>query len=174
MKCEGREGRRLQLKRNKTQNTYGQDLDSAPNMSQPQLESYGINTGRSALAFLHHKTTRTTKVPSRRTLRLQSVLQVVMTSEPNHNSLEYALKHPLQRLKSPSPTLSLILHVTGVFSFAKSFEYLHKHPNPINQSYGWHFQYLTILGIYPVCNNANYTQVYLQQRSHLGQQYLPI
>jgi hypothetical protein len=71
-----------------------------------------------------------------------------MTSEQNHNSLEYALKHPLQRLKSPSRTLSLLLHLTGLFSFAKSFEYLHTHPNPINQSYGWHFQYLTILGIY--------------------------
>jgi len=66
---------------------------------------------------------------------------------PTSGFLQDVLKHPLQRLHSPSRTFSLILHAVGLCSFANSFHYLQTHPNPINQSYGWHFQYLTILGI---------------------------
>lgn len=69
------------------------------------------------------------------------------TYPPNSVATKNELKHPLQRLHSPSRTFSLILHLVGLYSFAKSFEYLQEHPNPINQSYGWHFQYLTILGM---------------------------
>jgi hypothetical protein len=61
------------------------------------------------------------------------------------------LKHPLQRLKSPSRTLSLAWHVIGIGSFLNSFQYLRDHPNKVNQSYGWHFQHLTILGTSPLC-----------------------
>ena len=70
-----------------------------------------------------------------------------MTSSSANGNISPALKHPLQRLQSPSRTASLVLHVLGLVDFAKCFEYLHRHPNPINQSFGWHFQYLTILGI---------------------------
>jgi len=69
-----------------------------------------------------------------------------MTSISANGNTPPALKHPLQRLHSPSRTASLILHTLGLVDFAKCFEYLHTHPNLINQSYGWHFQYLTILG----------------------------
>jgi hypothetical protein len=68
-------------------------------------------------------------------------------SPPSADSIADVLKHPLQRLHSPSRTFSLILHAVGLCSFANSFYYLQTHPNPINQSYGWHFQYLTILGM---------------------------
>lgn len=56
-------------------------------------------------------------------------------------------KHPLQRLESPSRQVSAIVHILGLASFAYSFHYLSTHPNEINQSYGWHFQYLTIIGL---------------------------
>ncbi|KAL8672672.1 MAG: hypothetical protein Q9168_002878 [Polycauliona sp. 1 TL-2023] len=45
-------------------------------------------------------------------------------------------RHPLQRLSSPALGLSSILHFAGLSSFAAS-----------NDSYGWHFQYLTIIGL---------------------------
>lgn len=56
-------------------------------------------------------------------------------------------KHPLQRLHSPSRTASAAIHILGLASFAYSFVWLETHPNHINQSYGWHFQYLTIIGL---------------------------
>lgn len=71
-----------------------------------------------------------------------------MTSSATNGNIPSALKHPLQRLHSPSRTASLLLHTIGLVDFAKCFEYLHTHPNRINQSYGWHFQYLTILGTF--------------------------
>lgn len=58
--------------------------------------------------------------------------------------------HPLQRIDSPSRTLSLALHAAGLYNFFKCFEFLHAHPNPFNESYGWHFQFLTILGNCPL------------------------
>lgn len=73
------------------------------------------------------------------------------TKKPRNKS-EQALdaliqQHPLQRLQSPSRTVSATVHVLGLASFAYSFEYLIGHPNHINQAYGWHFQYLTIIGL---------------------------
>ena len=56
-------------------------------------------------------------------------------------------KHPLQRLSAPSRGASLILHIGGLTSFALSYKYLVDWPTPINESYGWHWQYLTILGL---------------------------
>jgi hypothetical protein len=56
-------------------------------------------------------------------------------------------RHPLQRLSSPSRTASLTIHILGLSSFAYSFHYLSAHPNYINSAYGWHFQYLTIIGL---------------------------
>ncbi|OCK82733.1 hypothetical protein K432DRAFT_380136 [Lepidopterella palustris CBS 459.81] len=57
-------------------------------------------------------------------------------------------KHPLQRLQSPSKGLSAIVHATGLISYSLSFRYLVEHPNIINDSYGWHFQYLTNIGLF--------------------------
>ncbi|RMD44199.1 hypothetical protein DV735_g790, partial [Chaetothyriales sp. CBS 134920] len=58
-------------------------------------------------------------------------------------------KPPVQlpRLSSPSRTLSLLLHTAGLASFGYSFNYLVTQPSPVRDSYGWHFQYLTIIGL---------------------------
>lgn len=56
-------------------------------------------------------------------------------------------QHPLQRLTSPSRTVSAVVHTLGLASYAYSFDYLIGNPNEINQAYGWHFQYLTIIGL---------------------------
>ncbi|TKX25232.1 hypothetical protein C1H76_2465 [Elsinoe australis] len=56
-------------------------------------------------------------------------------------------RHPLQRLDSPSQGASALLHVAGLASNAFSYHWLVTHPNKINESYGWHFQYLTIIGL---------------------------
>ncbi|KAM0801383.1 integral membrane protein [Usnea florida] len=57
-------------------------------------------------------------------------------------------KHPLQRLPSPAlASFSALIHIIGLSSFLSSFKYLSDNPNPINDSYGWHFQYLTIIGL---------------------------
>lgn len=56
-------------------------------------------------------------------------------------------RHPLQRLSSPSPSLSLILHVLGVLSFTYNFHFLTVWETPFAVAYGWHFQFLTILGL---------------------------
>ncbi len=79
-------------------------------------------------------------------------------------------KHPCQRLPSPAPNgVSAAIHVRyiplscptstftciadrqsqlfGLASFAYSFKFLLDFPTPINASYGWHFQYLTIIGL---------------------------
>jgi hypothetical protein len=69
-------------------------------------------------------------------------------SETLKGGLTAALRHPLQRINSPSRTLSLALHAVGLYNFFKCFEYLQAHPNPFNESYGWHFQFLTILGTF--------------------------
>jgi hypothetical protein len=37
--------------------------------------------------------------------------------------------------------------LTGLVSFALSYQYLHDYPTYINASYGWHWQYLTIIGL---------------------------
>jgi len=55
--------------------------------------------------------------------------------------------HPLQRLPAPSRGLSALLHIASLASFAFSFRHLMITENPINDSYGWHFQFLTIIGL---------------------------
>jgi len=56
-------------------------------------------------------------------------------------------RHPLQRLNSPSIGVSALVHVIGLANAAASFKYLVDNPSLANESYGWHFQYLTILGL---------------------------
>lgn len=56
-------------------------------------------------------------------------------------------RHPLQRLSSPSRSTSAIVHLAGIISFSLSYKYLIDFPTMINESYGWHWQYLTILGL---------------------------
>ncbi|OQE28564.1 hypothetical protein PENSTE_c003G09084 [Penicillium steckii] len=56
-------------------------------------------------------------------------------------------KHPLQRLHSPSRGISALVHLTGLASFTYSFKYMNDNPNHANEAYGWHFQYLTVIGL---------------------------
>ncbi|PYH49912.1 putative integral membrane protein [Aspergillus saccharolyticus JOP 1030-1] len=56
-------------------------------------------------------------------------------------------KHPLQRMSSPSRGFSALVHLLGFASFLWSFKYMHENPNHANEAYGWHFQYLTVLGL---------------------------
>jgi len=63
-------------------------------------------------------------------------------------SSSIAAYHPLQRrLASPSRGLSAAIHIAGIISFTLSYKYLIDFPSHINASYGWHWQYLTILGL---------------------------
>ncbi|KAL2852539.1 hypothetical protein BJY01DRAFT_232577 [Aspergillus pseudoustus] len=55
--------------------------------------------------------------------------------------------HPLQRLASPSRGISALVHASGLASFIWSFKYMHDNPNHANGAYGWHFQYLTVIGL---------------------------
>jgi hypothetical protein len=55
--------------------------------------------------------------------------------------------HPLQRLHSPSRSFSLLLHVLGALSFIYNFYFLTIWDTPFNDAYGWHFQFLTIIGL---------------------------
>ncbi|KAI9739752.1 MAG: hypothetical protein M1834_006472 [Cirrosporium novae-zelandiae] len=50
---------------------------------------------------------------------------------------DFIKRHPLQRIASPSRTISLALHKSPCA----------KRIDNRNDSYGWHFQYLTILGL---------------------------
>lgn len=56
-------------------------------------------------------------------------------------------RHPLQRLPSPSRSISAFVHLAGIISFSLSYKYLIDFPTMINDSYGWHWQYLTIIGL---------------------------
>lgn len=56
-------------------------------------------------------------------------------------------RHPLQRLSSPSRGFSAIVHFAGIISFSLSYKYLLENHTIVSDSYGWHFQYLTILGL---------------------------
>ncbi|GCB26610.1 UPF0641 membrane protein PJ4664.05 [Aspergillus awamori] len=56
-------------------------------------------------------------------------------------------QHPLQRLSSPSRGFSALVHSLGLASFFFSFKYMHENPNRANEAYGWHFQYLTVIGL---------------------------
>ncbi|KAF2212527.1 hypothetical protein CERZMDRAFT_97025 [Cercospora zeae-maydis SCOH1-5] len=60
---------------------------------------------------------------------------------------ELLRRHPLQRMRAPSRGASALLHALGLSSFAYSFIYLVQNPNPVNESYGWHMQFLTIIGL---------------------------
>lgn len=55
--------------------------------------------------------------------------------------------HPLQRILSPSRGFSALVHLLGLSSFVWSFKYMHENPNHANEAYGWHFQYLTVIGL---------------------------
>ncbi|KAJ6164985.1 hypothetical protein N7470_003657 [Penicillium chermesinum] len=56
-------------------------------------------------------------------------------------------RHPLQRLPSPSRGTSALVHLAGLASFFWSFKFMHENPNQANEAYGWHFQYLTVIGL---------------------------
>lgn len=58
-----------------------------------------------------------------------------------------AVQHPLQRLPSPSRSLSAVIHAVGVLSFSASFGYLTVNPGPMPDSYGGQFKFLTIIGL---------------------------
>ena len=74
-------------------------------------------------------------------------MSAVPRSKSNHAMESLIRHHPTQRLSSPSRSISLLVHSAGLASSAYSFEYLVAHPNHINTAYGWHFQYLTIIGL---------------------------
>jgi hypothetical protein len=57
------------------------------------------------------------------------------------------VRHPLQRLASPSRSLSLIVHVLGLASFGASFRWLSQWDIPLAAAYGGHFQFLTNIGL---------------------------
>ena len=40
-----------------------------------------------------------------------------------------------------------MVHFAGIISFSMSYKYLIDFPTMINESYGWHWQYLTIIGL---------------------------
>lgn len=56
-------------------------------------------------------------------------------------------RHHLQRLVSPSPSASLLLHLLGVATLGKSFHSLFIWDTPFAQAYGWYLQFLTIIGL---------------------------
>lgn len=55
--------------------------------------------------------------------------------------------HRLQRLSSPSRSVSALIHLAGILSFSASFRYLTLYPTPLSQNYGGSFQFLTIIGL---------------------------
>lgn len=56
-------------------------------------------------------------------------------------------KHPLQRLASPSRSISALIHLVGIASFSASFRWLFMYPNPQAEQFGGSFQFLTIIGL---------------------------
>ncbi|RFU73835.1 far-17a aig1 [Trichoderma arundinaceum] len=56
-------------------------------------------------------------------------------------------RHPHQRLSSPSQRLSLIFHLLGTADFAYCFYCLTRFKYPRAEGYGWHFQYITNIGL---------------------------
>lgn len=55
--------------------------------------------------------------------------------------------HPLQRFSSPSHRPSLLLHLLGTADFAYCFYCLTRCKNPRTNGFGWHFQYITNIGL---------------------------
>lgn len=62
-------------------------------------------------------------------------------------------RHPLQRLDSPSRSVSALVHLAGVASFAASFQWLFANPTPTAEQFGGSFQYLTIIGLALACTS---------------------
>lgn len=60
-------------------------------------------------------------------------------------------RHPLQRLASPSRSLSALVHLLGVVSFGASFKWLFAFPTPEAEQFGGSFQFLTIIGLALAC-----------------------
>ncbi|KAI1817887.1 FAR-17a/AIG1-like protein [Poronia punctata] len=56
-------------------------------------------------------------------------------------------RHSLQRLSSPSRSVSMILHTAGIASFAWSFRFLETIETPVSGSFGGNYQFLTIIGL---------------------------
>jgi hypothetical protein len=112
-----------------------------------KFPTYKVHTNTPSDTIRHRPPTHFSFLGAFSFLHKSSKPQDMQSSSQQANDvIPRAMAPLLQRLRAPPRTMSLMLHAAGLFSFAKSFEYLHTHPNPINQSYGWHFQYLTILG----------------------------
>lgn len=62
-------------------------------------------------------------------------------------------RHPLQRLASPSRSLSALVHLLGVASFTASFQWLFANPLPATEQFGGNFQFLTIIGLAFACTS---------------------
>ncbi|KAF2744119.1 hypothetical protein M011DRAFT_197461 [Sporormia fimetaria CBS 119925] len=56
-------------------------------------------------------------------------------------------RHHLQRLESPSKGFSGAWHALGLFNFYSAFKFLVDNPNVFTNSFGWHLQFLTIVGL---------------------------
>ncbi|KAJ9630998.1 hypothetical protein H2203_001526 [Taxawa tesnikishii (nom. ined.)] len=56
-------------------------------------------------------------------------------------------RHPAAFGSTRTDVDDVIRCVLGLASFAYSFNYLVANPNQINDSFGWHMQYLTIIGL---------------------------
>ncbi|KAJ0355246.1 hypothetical protein COL154_000841 [Colletotrichum chrysophilum] len=56
-------------------------------------------------------------------------------------------RHRLQRLESPSRTLSFLLHVAGLCSFFASFQFLSTLTHEISMGFGGNYQHLTNIGL---------------------------
>lgn len=56
-------------------------------------------------------------------------------------------QHPLQRLPSPHRGTSALVHLLGLASFLSSFKFLIENPNHASEGFGWHFVFLTIIGL---------------------------
>ncbi|KAJ0162003.1 UPF0641 membrane protein [Colletotrichum tanaceti] len=56
-------------------------------------------------------------------------------------------KHHLQRLESPSRSVSLVLHVAGILSFLASFNFLSGLTHDIASGFGGNYQHLTNIGL---------------------------
>ena len=50
-----------------------------------------------------------------------------------------APRHPLQRLASPGRTLSLLLHVLGIYSFLTTFQWVHNFPQLGPDAFGGNY-----------------------------------
>ncbi|KAI0136307.1 FAR-17a/AIG1-like protein [Xylariales sp. AK1849] len=57
-------------------------------------------------------------------------------------------RHPLQRFQAPSRQFSMLLHAAGIASFAASFKFLNEWDTPMSKSFGGHYQFLTIIGLF--------------------------